>query len=255
MTEVQSVLVTGATGKLGRQFVLGFASLGYDVAFTSRDAKSADTLREDCVRRGARRVVCVQADLLAEGAAPAVVEALGKEAMLPSVLVNNARNVENLKPDAAGHMSRKHWQDEFGLGVVTAYELTMAFAEAEHSPLESVVNVASIYGVGAPNLRLYERPSAQSPINYGVVKAALIHLTKELAVRLADRNIRVNAVSYGGVDGRVDDAFRKRYAELCPAGRMLQESEVFGATQFLASGQSRGISGHNVVVDGGWTAW
>ena len=92
-------------------------------------------------------------------------------------------------------------------------------------------------------------------MNYGVTKAALIHLTKELAVRLAPRGISVNAVSYGGVEGRVDGGFRERYGRLCPTGRMLDDSQVFGAVKFLCSSDSSGMTGHNLIVDGGWTIW
>jgi NAD(P)-dependent dehydrogenase (short-subunit alcohol dehydrogenase family) len=92
-------------------------------------------------------------------------------------------------------------------------------------------------------------------VHYGVVKAALIHLTKELAVRFADKNIRVNAVSFGGVEGRVDNQFKKRYADLCPNGRMLNDNDLTGAIDFLISRNSLAVTGHNLVVDGGWTIW
>mgnify|MGYP003739618353 FL=1 len=127
----------------------------------------------------------------------------------------------------------------------------MALTNLPDSRLSSIVNISSMYGIVAPNPLLYDDGLKNSPVHYGVCKAALIHLTKELAVRLAPRNIRVNAISFGGVEGRVDEAFKSRYARLCPLGKMLTEEDLGGSVEFLASEQSRGITGHNLVVDGG----
>jgi hypothetical protein len=123
------------------------------------------------------------------------------------------------------------------------------------SRLRSVVNIGSQYGVVAANPSLYAEQDKGSPIHYGVAKAALIQLTRELAVRLAARKVRVNCLSLGGIEGRVDERFKERYARLCPQGRMLTDSDLTGPVEFLASDASAGMTGHNLVVDGGWTAW
>lgn len=251
----QTVLVTGATGKLGRQFAHGFASQGASVVFTSRGGEAARGLVESCLSLGAPRAVCVEADLTVAGACRHVVDEVTRAGLLPHVLVNNARNTQFLAVDADGVTHRDNFQGELTLDVVAPYELTMRLAACSPTSLRAVINIASIYGIGAPNLRLYDRPGAEPPVQYGVAKAALIHLTKELAVRLASRNVAVNCVSYGGVGGRASEELQVRYGGLCPAGRMLDESEVFGAVAFLASTAASGITGHNLVVDGGWTAW
>jgi hypothetical protein len=255
MFDTRSILVTGATGKLGRTFALGFAAMGSSVAFTSRGGPAAKELEKECVSRGAKRATLVEADLTAEDAATAVTDQLQRQDFLPDVLINNARNQEYLEPNPNGKLPREHWQGEFLLDVIVAYELTMALADVESSPLKTIINIASMYGVTARNLALYERPELEAPINYGVSKAALIHLTKELAVRLAPRGISVNAVSYGGLSGRVTKEFEARYAALSPAGRMLDDSDVLGPVKFLASADATGMTGHNLVVDGGWTVW
>ncbi|MBU4230842.1 MAG: SDR family oxidoreductase [Proteobacteria bacterium] len=250
-----AVLITGATGKLGRIFALGFAGLGFNVVFTSRGGAVARELERDCLMHGAKRVMCLQVDLTVDNISFVIAEELKKVELLPDILINNARNAQYLNPAPNGRTTRENWQGELLLGVMLPYELTMTLADQMPTPLKTVINIASIYGVSAPNLSLYDRPELQSSVNYGVTKAALIHLTKELAVRLAPRNISVNAVSYGGVSGRVNDDFQERYSRLCPAGRMLNESDVFGAVKFLASSDAAGMVGHNLVVDGGWTIW
>jgi hypothetical protein len=131
----------------------------------------------------------------------------------------------------------------------------MALALERGSRLGSVVNVGSQYGVVAVNPGLYASQHSASPIHYGVAKAGLVHLTRELAIRLAGRGVRVNCVSYGGIEGRASVQFKEQYARFCPQGRMLTERDIAGPVEFLVSDASSGATGHNLVVDGGWTAW
>ena len=133
---------------------------------------------------------------------------------------------------------------EYLLDVVAPYELTMALVQQENSRLQKVVNIGSQYGTVAANPNLYTEPLKQSPLHYGIAKAALAHLTKELAVRLANREIQVNCIAFGGVEGRVDEAFKERYAKLCPIGRMLRDDEVVGPVDMLLSDKCSGITGH-----------
>ena len=113
-----------------------------------------------------------------------------------------------------------------------------------------------MYGIVAPNKKIYVDGYNSSPSFYGVAKAAQIHLTKELSVRMANHRIRVNSISFGGVEGRVNNSFKKKYAQLCPIGRMLKPSEIFEPIWFLANeNSSSGATGHNLVIDGGWTIW
>lgn len=254
-TSLPSVLLTGATGKMGRTIALGFAAKGWRVAFTARSEAAASELAAACRTAGAAAAAFVLCDLTDPAAPSAIAGQLGSQDMLPDVLVNNARNVAFLKAEADGSMSRANWQAELLLDVIVPYELTMALLDAPGAALRRVINISSMYGITAPNMGLYANGAAGSPINYGVAKAALIHLTKDMAVRLAPRQVQVNAVSYGGVEGRVDAAFLERYSKLCPMGRMLGESEVFGAIDFLAGPGASGMTGHNLVVDGGWTVW
>ncbi len=121
--------------------------------------------------------------------------------------------------------------------------------------LKKVVNIASIYGLVAPNIKLYSSSEQICPVHYGVTKAALIQLTKELSVRLAKKDIQINCIAYGGVKGRVNKEFEERYGNLCPSGNMLTEEDLSGPLDFLLSENSNAINGHVLVADGGWTVW
>jgi NAD(P)-dependent dehydrogenase (short-subunit alcohol dehydrogenase family) len=170
-------------------------------------------------------------------------------------LVNNARSLDSLKTDSLGQTSREDFLAEYLMDVVVPYELSMGLFNAQPDQLCTITNIGSQYGVVAANPHLYDDYPKQSPIQYGVAKAALGHLTKELAVRMASKGVRVNCIAYGGVEGRVDEAFKARYAELTPSGRMLSESEILGPLDFLVQESSSSVTGQTLVADGGWSVW
>jgi NAD(P)-dependent dehydrogenase (short-subunit alcohol dehydrogenase family) len=253
MSSEATVLITGGTGKLGRLFLQGFSKLGATIFFTTRDAQSSASLCAECLELGATRAQALKADLSSEAGVSALIDQLRSFEIQPSVLINNARSIDALRVNGDGLIPSHSWHEEFQIGIVAAYQLAMACSRFKVPPC-SIINISSMYGVTAANRLLYDQPDLESAVNYGVVKSGLIHLTKELAVRLAPR-IRVNAVSFGGVRGRVSSDFEQRYSRLCPAGGMLTDKDVFGAVEFLSGSASSGMTGHNVVVDGGWTVW
>lgn len=124
--------------------------------------------------------------------------------------------------------------------------------EASHGG--SVVNFGSIYGVQAPDFSVYrEAAMAPSPAHYSASKGAVLNLTRYLASYLGSEGIRVNAVSPGGVFDDQDPAFVERYEANTPLGRMAEPEDVAGAVVYLASDAASYVTGHNLVVDGGWT--
>ncbi len=252
----KTIIITGGTGKLGKQFVRFFFKKSYNVVFTSRSKSNIESmLNEHRNDPGKGKIYGIQVNLEEEDAVLNIMNYLREHELRPDCLINNARNRDHLLKNKDGMPSREQWVGEFLLNVMVPFELSMALANEKGSNLKSIINVSSMYGVVPPNPHLYEKQADMVPVHYGTTKAALIHLTKELSVRLAPRGIKVNAISYGGVRGRVDSRFEQRYARFCPLGRMLEEEEVVGAVDFLASDFSNGITGHNLVVDGGWTVW
>jgi NAD(P)-dependent dehydrogenase (short-subunit alcohol dehydrogenase family) len=123
------------------------------------------------------------------------------------------------------------------------------------APGSAVINIASIYGVVSPDPRIYGHSGRNSSEIYGATKAGVVQLTKWFAVHLAERGIRVNSLSPGGVYAGQSDDFVAAYEARTPLGRMATVDDLAGPLVFLASDAARYVTGHNLVVDGGWSAW
>lgn len=238
---------------MGRVLVKALTNLGHHVIFTARTEEKAAELIKTLENSSLAHAMVI--DLEHPELVNQALKYLSRLKLLPEVLINNARCLDYIKLSENGQPSRTQWLGEYQMDVVIPYELSMALATQASSPLKRVINISSMYGVVPFNPNLYENPAEQAPIHYSIAKAAQIHLTKELAIRLAPQGIQVNSISYGGIEGRVDVDFQKRYAALCPAGQMLQEEDVVGAVKFLISSDAKGMVGHNLVVDGGWSVW
>jgi len=117
------------------------------------------------------------------------------------------------------------------------------------------VNISSIYGMVGPTFPIYRGTEMTSPPDYAFSKAGIINFTRYLATYYAQFGIRVNCISPGGYYSGQPDAFVRQYEEHAPLGRMARWNDLKGAAVFLASDASGYITGQNLAVDGGWTAW
>lgn len=253
--EKESVFLTGATGLLGKVFVKHFLYQGYQVIFTTTsETKLKDFYDqyEDFYKQG--NFYGCHVDLLSDDALEVVKNFLDENKLNPRYLINNARSLEFVKTDDFRRIDKEQWIGEYLLDVVIPYQLTMLMSQTSNSQLKSVVNITSMYGMLAYNDYLCDGAKSIA-IQYGTSKAALIQLTKEMAVRLASLGIRVNCISYGGVLGRAGEEFQRRYAKLCPTRKMLSEEDIAGHVLYLCSSASEGMTGHNLVVDGGFSLW
>lgn len=250
----RTILITGGSGKFGKAMINYFLAAGDHIIATCRTSESLDELTKEYKSFGEAFSV-FKVDFTEDNSIATLLDKLEFFNVQPNCLVNNARSQNFLSVDQDGFVSRRNFISEYLLDVVVPYELTMALAHQKNRQIQKVVNIGSQYGTVAANPSLYIDPVKQSPLHYGVAKAALVHLTKELAVRLASKEIRVNCIAFGGVEGRVDNAFKQRYAKLCPMGRMLRDDEVVGPVDMLLSDKCSGITGHVLAVDGGWSIW
>jgi NAD(P)-dependent dehydrogenase (short-subunit alcohol dehydrogenase family) len=228
---------------------------------------------ERCAAEIASRFGVAAVGLSADITQAAAVEALREEVMRRfgqvDVLINNAAN--NPKQEDAGkgtEWSRlesfplRQWEADLAVGLTGAFLCSRVLgAEMARRGRGVILNIASDLGIIAPDQRLYRRPGLAEdqqpvkPVTYSVVKTGLIGLTRYLATYWADRGVRANALSPGGVHNNQPEGFVQRLAQLIPMGRMAKLDELQGAVLFLCSDASSYMTGANLVLDGGRTCW
>jgi NAD(P)-dependent dehydrogenase (short-subunit alcohol dehydrogenase family) len=247
---MKKILITGGSGLLGKEIVKGFLDKNCKVYFTTTSNNNGEKILKTIKQSKKKYCTPIVQKFLSIDDINLFIKKYKK--LNFDILINNARDISNYKKNKNTSDEFNSFNKELFLAVLLPYFLS---TKLNHSKLKFIVNISSMYGMVPPNRNLYLDNYKSSPIYYGVSKAAEIHLTKELAVRLANKKIRVNTISYGGFEGRVNKKFLKRYSKMCPMGRMLKPFEVFEPIWFLCSKQSSGTLGHNLIVDGGWTTW
>lgn len=252
-------LITGGAGHVGRAMADALAELGASVAILDLDGGAAgDVARRVAATHGVLTQV-LAVDLADDAAVRVVPERVAGELGRLDILINNAALVgaSPLRgwavPFAEQDVST--WRAALEVNLTAAFVLTQAAAPAlAASGHGSIINVGSIYGVVGPDLGLYEGTTLGNPAAYAASKGGLIQFSRWLATSLAPR-VRVNAVSLGGIERGQAAPFMNRYVARTPMGRMGREEDLKGAVAYLASDLSAYVTGHNLVVDGGWTAW
>ena len=248
-------VVTGGSGQLGRVYVTGLVERGMRVA-------SFDLVRGD-LPDGARGY---EVDVTDRVAVARAAEEVASEWGVPHLLVNNAGL--DSPPDAPAEevgpfedYPEESFDAVMDVNVKGAFLCSQAVGGAmARAGRGSIVNVSSVYGLLSPVQDLYAFRRARGetfvkPVAYAVSKAAILNLTRYLATYWAKNGVRVNTVTLAGVWDDQPQEFLDAFAARSPLGRMLDAGEALGAVVFLASDAASYVTGSNVVVDGGWSAW
>lgn len=262
----KSAVVTGGAGLLGTQFCHTLADAGASVAVVDIDAEACGRVAEEIVRNGGRSVAIptdiTNPDSVSHMAA-ITLETFGRL----DILVNSAALDPKFDPDSIGEQGAnafenfplESWQQALDVNLTGMFLCSQAAAAPMLEQGQGViVNLCSMYGLVGPDQRLYQRegqPPKYKPVTYSVTKAGVLGMTQYLAAYYGKQNIRVNALTPGGVFNQHDAAFVEAYSSRAVLGRMAEKDEMNGALLFLASDASSYMTGANLVVDGGWTAW
>ncbi|HEY8947880.1 MAG TPA: SDR family oxidoreductase [Rhizomicrobium sp.] len=248
--------LTGAAGHLGKPMVHALCGAGAHVILNGRNDAKLKDFESDLKEQG----------FSVERAAFDVADFARARDFMASrprldILVNNAIS---MTPAPFAALTLEAFEQTYRSSVVAAFELVRAALPALRAAVAatgdaSVVNIASMYGNVAPDSRIYSKPEQSSPLHYGPAKAALLQLTRHLAAELGPEKIRVNALVPGAFPqasvAQNDPAFAARLAAKTMLGRTGSAPEIAGPLLFLASPAASYVTGSELAVDGGWTAW
>ncbi len=253
----KTVVLTGAAGVIGTQVVLAFVEAGARVCAIDRNAA---LLKQQLGAEHGSLLHC-PADVTSREALLKARKKLESKWGPADALLNNAVTRSRNYFEPFESLDVAEWNEVLAVNLTGA----MLAAQVFGSPMAdrgrgSIVNTLSIYGMVGPDQRIYEGAlhlgqPVNSPAVYGASKAGLWGLTRYLATYWGQRGVRVNAVSVGAVASGQDEAFARNYARQVPLGRMAEAADVAAAMRYLASDASAYVTGHNLVVDGGRTAW
>lgn len=262
------VVVTGGFGQIGAEFVRELHGRGARVAVTSRN-EVADPAARLGLDDPEGRLLAVAMDITDQQSVDAGLDRVAATWGVPTVVVNNAGldTQPSAPPEVSGPFEQfpaEVFREVVDTNLVGTFLVTQAAGRRMRDAGlgGSIVNVGSIYGMVSPVQDIYAYKAEQTgipfikPVAYSAAKSGLYNLTRYCATYWGRAGIRVNTLTPSGVRRDTQDAtFQANYTARMPIGRMAEANEFNGALVFLASDASTYMTGSNVVVDGGWTAW
>jgi 2-deoxy-D-gluconate 3-dehydrogenase len=261
----KTAIVTGGPGLLGAEFCRTLAEAGANVIVVDINQQAAEATAAHITELG-YSAVGAGVDITRPEAVHALMEKALQDYGRVDVLVNSA--AIDPKFDASHPIKENGafetyplelWQQALDVNLTGAFLCAQAAAPAMlKNGSGSIINICSTYGLVGPDQRIYEKegaPARFKPVFYPVTKAGIMGLTRYISTYYAGKGIRANALTPGGVFNKNDDDFVRNYSARTVIGRMAKKDEMNGALLFLASDASAYMTGSNLVVDGGWTAW
>lgn len=252
-------VITGGAGHLGEAMASALSELGCSICLLDRNV---ETLAETVARlraKSANPVEQLLIDLESEDERKNVSIWVAEKFGRADILVNNAGFVGDsaltgwVVPFEEQEIST--WRRAVEVNLTAAFHLSQVLSPLlKISGKGSILNVSSIYGVVGPDLKLYQGTAMGNPAAYAASKGGLVQITRWLSTVLAP-DIRVNCISPGGIARNQPEVFQERYIERTPMRRMGHEEDFKGAVAYFASDLSAWVTGQNLMVDGGWTAW
>ena len=249
------VLVTGGAGLLGAAFIHAIAANGGIAVIADVDDSAGFDLKKRMnEQHGPGRADYIHLDITDKASILQAIESISNAHGRIDALVNNAypRNKQygRRMMDVEYSDLCENMNLHLGGYFLTSQQMAAFFLRQGHG---NIVNIASIYGVVAPKFDIYHQTEMTMPVEYAVIKAGLIHLTKYMAKFFSGQNIRVNALSPGGILDAQPAAFVEAYRKACLNQGMLDKTDLVGSLLYLLSDLSLCVNGQNLIVDDGFT--
>lgn len=265
----KTAVITGGSGLLGAEFCRTMAEAGANVIVADIAEATAKETAQALVDAG-YSAIGLALDVTKQDSVNALVVATLKQFGSLDILVNSAAldpkfdaaaSEKGIAPGAFENYPLEDFKAAVDVNLTGMFLITQACVKqmVAQGKRGSIINICSTYGLNGPDQRLYLNDDgsriAYKPVYYTTTKAGVVGFTKYLAAYYAGTEIRVNALTPGGVFNNHNDTFNRKYSAKTIMGRMAHKDEMNGALLFLASEASSYMTGNNVIVDGGWTAW
>ncbi len=262
----KTAIITGGAGLLGPEHAKAILDCNGSVILTDIDKDKLKKISSSFKKNHNNRIQYIQMDVSKEQSINKVIKSLNRKKIKIDILINNAaidtsldqallKNFENFK--------LTQWKKEISVGLTGVFLCTQKFGSMISKNKEGgvILNIASDLSVIAPDQRIYMKKGvkkenqSKKPVTYSAIKHGIIGLTKYTATYWADKKIRCNALSPGGIDNNFDKSFKNKIHKLVPLKRMAKSNEYQSAVQFLCSDASSYMTGHNLIMDGGRSIW
>lgn len=262
-------VVTGAAGVLGKQHAIALQELNANLVLLDKNKNGLARVVNELIQMDFNgEILEFEIDITNEVKVQALNKYLSSKHFLVSVLINNAAINPKYEVLASGKNSSRvedfnllDWDMQLDVGLKGSFICSKVFgSEMAKQGKGVILNIASDLSIIAPDQRIYKNDNSNTsqivkPITYSVIKSGLVGMTKYLATYWNESNVRVNAISPGGIYENQESEFVKRLTNLIPLGRMASLDEYNSAIQFLCSDASSYMTGQNIVIDGGRSIW
>jgi len=255
----KTIVLTGSSGFLGRQYAHALSKLHANLILVDNQTKKNKQLEINLKKKYKTRPMSFGIDISNQESVSKLTKEIVRNYKKIDILINNATvNPTNHPKYSAKFESYPLdlWQKYIDVNLTGLFLCSQEIGKVMAKQKNGViVNISSIYGNTGADQRIYGKKNMNTPVAYAATKGAFLNFTRYVAAYWQKRNVRVNTLSLGGVFNNQDKDFVKKYSEKTILGRMARNDEYIGALLFLISDASSYMTGANLIVDGGWTAW
>jgi len=248
------VVITGGAGLIGKEFVKAVVENGAIAIIADINEEIGLKVKEDLSNElNSKNIDFIKLDITSKNSLNECIQYLDNKYKRIDALVNNAYPRNKNYGKHFFDVEYSDFVENTGLNLGGYFMASQQFAlYFQKQGYGNIVNISSIYGVVAPRFEVYENTPMTMPVEYAAIKSGLIHLTKYMAKYFKGMNIKVNALSPGGILDAQPEAFLAKYKEECLNKGMLDKSDMKGTLVYLLSDMSKYVNGQNIVVDDGF---
>ena len=255
MLKNKVVIVTGGAGLIGKEFIKAIVEQNGFAIIADIDAKIGKSVQKELSQQlNSTNIDFIELDITSKASISSMIKTLDSKYGRIDALVNNAYPRNKNYGRTFFDVEYEDFVENIGLNLggyfTTSQQIAHYFQKQGYG---NIINISSIYGVIAPKFQVYDNTSMTMPVEYAAIKSGLIHLTKYMAKYFKGMNIKVNALSPGGIFDNQNEIFLQQYKEESLNKGMLDKSDLKGTLVYLLSDMSQYLNGQNIIVDDGFT--